>query len=117
MAAYSGTPTVNLAFEQGDRNGKLVRVVRNLTLSISSQGGTSNTIGAAALGFSTAAGSITAVNLVNFTDSSPQNRAISVWTNGVTIFLGDPQAATDAARSEPIDLTGTLQIEVYGWPA
>ena len=117
MAAYSGTPTVNLSFEQGGRDGKIVRVVRNLTLSISSQGGVTNSIGAAALGFSTAAGSITGVNLVNFTDGSSQNRGIIVWTDGVKILLGDPQVVTDADRCEPLDMTGTLQIEVYGWPA
>ena len=117
MSAYSGTPTVNLAFEQGDRTGKVVRVVRNLTLTISSQGGTSNTIGAAALGFATAAGSITGVNLVNYTDGSSQNRGIIVWTDGVKILLGDPQVSTDADRCEPLDMTGTLTIEVYGRPA
>ena len=117
MAVYSGTPIVNLAYEQGDRSGKLIRVVRNLTLSISSQGGATNTIGAAALGFATAAGSITGARLVNFTDGSSQNRGIIVWTDGVSILLGDPQVATDADRCEPLDMTGTLQIEVYGWPA
>lgn len=117
MSAYSGTPTVNLSFEQGDRNGKLIRVVRNLTLTISSQGGATNSIGAAALGFSANAGSITNVQLVNYIDGSSQNRGIVVWTDGVKILLGDPQVATDVDRCEPLDMTGTLQIEVFGWPA
>ena len=117
MPAYSGTPVVNLSYEDGDRYGKLIRVVRNLTLTISSQGGTTNTIGAAALGFSTAPGSITRVTPINYTDGALQNRAIFAWTDGVKILLGDPQVATDVDRGEPLDMTGTLQIEVAGWPA
>lgn len=117
MPAYSGTPVVNLAYEFGDRNGKLQRVVRNLTLTIASQGGATNTIGAAALGFAVSAGSITNVSLVNFIDGSLQTRFVFVWTDGVKIYLSDPQQATDASRGVPSDLTGTLQVEVYGWPA
>lgn len=117
MAAYTGTPTVNAWYELGDRNGKRIAVVRNLTLTISSQGGATNSIGAAALGFSTAAGSIMKVIAVNYTDGSTQNRAIFAWTDGVKILLGDPQVATDADRGEPLDMTGTLQIEVIGNPA
>lgn len=115
MSAYSGTPTVNLAFEQGDRTGKFIRVVRNLTLTISSQGGTSNTIGDAALGF--ASGAIDSVKVVNYTDGSAQNRGILAWTDGTNIYLGDPQVSTDADRCEPLDMSGTLQIEVTGRPA
>ena len=51
MSAYSGTPTVVSSWEQGDRNGKYLRVVKILDLTISSQGGASNTIGDTALGF------------------------------------------------------------------
>lgn len=112
MGAYAGTPTVNLAFEQGDRYGKLVRVVRNLSLTISSQGGATNTIGYAALGF--ASGGISGVRLVNYTDGSSQNRGIIAWTDGSNVYLGDPQVSTDADRCEPLDMTGTLVIEVYG---
>lgn len=112
MGAYAGTPTVNLAFEQGDRYGKLIRVVRNLTLTISSQGGASNTIGYAALGF--ADGGIDSVKVVNYTDGSSQNRGILAWTDGDNIYLGDPQVSTDADRCEPLDMSGTLQIEVTG---
>lgn len=114
MAAYSGTPTVNQAYELGDRFGKRVGVVRNLTLSVSSQGGATNTIGAVALGI--AAGTIRKVSLVNFTDGSSQNRGIMVWTDGSSVLLGDPQVATDADRCEPLDMTGTLTIEIRGLP-
>lgn len=110
MAAYSGTPTMVTFWEEGDRNGKLLRVVKKLTLTISSQGGATNTIGDTALGFT----SIDYVHLVNFTDGSSQNRAIHVWTDGTNVLLGDPQASTDNARGEPADLSGTLTILVAG---
>jgi hypothetical protein len=115
MAAYSGTPTVDLAYEVGDRFGKRVGVRRLLTLTISSQGGTSNTIGYAALGF--ASGFIYSVVVRNFTDGSAQNRGIIAWTNGTNVYLGDPQVTTDADRCEPIDLTGTLVLDLFGLPA
>ena len=114
MGAYSGTPTVNLSYELGDRNGKQIGVVRNLTLTISSQGGATNTIGAVALGIK--ATYLYKVVLVNFTDGGAQNRGIVVWTDGTNVLLGDPQVSTDADRCEPIDLTGTLTIEVTGRP-
>lgn len=115
MSAYSGTPTLVRSWSLGDRTGKQVGSVKYLTISISSQGGTSNTIGAAALGF--VAGQLYDVSVVSFTDSEPQNRAIFAWTDGTTVFLGDPQAATDAARGEPIDLTGTLTLKLTGQSA
>jgi hypothetical protein len=112
MAAYSGTPTVNSAYELGDRNGKLVGVVRNLTIAISSQGGATNNIPASALGF--VASSLKKVVAVNYTDGSAQNRAIFAWTDGNLVLLGDPQVSTDADRGEPLDMTGDLTIEVTG---
>lgn len=111
MAAYSGTPTIARSWYVGDRNGKQVEISKDLTLTITSQGGVTNTIGKAALGFS----SIYTVTLVNFTDGGPQNRGIIVWTDGTNVYLGDPQVVTDADRCEPIDLTGTLAIRVTGW--
>lgn len=112
MSAYSGTPTVNRSWEVGDRFGARREVSKDLTLTISSQGGTSNTIGDTALGFSV----IYSVHLLNFTDGSSQNRGILVWTDGTNVLLGDPQVSTDADRCEPIDLTGTLDIRVTGLP-
>ena len=110
MAAYSGTPTLVSGWEEGDRNGKFLRVAKILDLTISSQGGASNTIGDTALGFT----SIDRVEFINYTDGSSQNRALNVWTDGTNVLLGDPQASTDNARGEPIDLSGTLRILVAG---
>jgi len=114
MGAYAGTPTVNYKYEIGDRFGNRVGVIRNLTLTISSQGGATNSIGAVALGL--AASKIYRAVLINYTDGSSQNRGISVWTDGSIVLLGDPQVATAGDRCEPLDMTGTLQIEVFGLP-
>lgn len=114
MAAYSGTPTVIRWWYVGDRNGKQVEVSKDLTITISTQGSsTTNTIGKAALGFT----SINTVQLINFTDGSAQNRAISVWTDATNVILGDPQVVTDADRCEPIDMSGTLTFRITGSPA
>ena len=110
MAVYSGTPTVVSSWEEGDRYGKLLRVVKILDLTLSSQGGASNTIGDTALGLT----SIDYVHFVNYTDGSSQNRGLVVWTDGTNVLLGDPQTSTDADRCEPTDCTGTLRIMVAG---
>ncbi len=86
-----------------------------MTLTISSQGGATNSIGAVALGFK--AGYVWSVIVRNYTDGSSQNRGIIAWTDGTNILLGDPQVATDADRCEPLDMTGTLALEVFGMPA
>lgn len=115
MAAYTGTPTIVSAYEVGDRNGKRVGVRRILTLTLTAQGGATNSIGYAALGFASA--QILSVHAVNFTDNAAQNRGIIAWTDKSLVLLGDPQVVTDADRCEPIDLTGTLTIDCFGLPA
>ena len=112
MGAYAGTPTLVRGWEVGDRTGKRVEVVRDLVLTISSQGGASNTIGKTALGFA----SINTVTLIDFTDGGSQNRGIVVWTDATNVYVGDPQVGTDNARCEPLDSSGTLTIRVTGWP-
>lgn len=113
MGAYSGTPTIVRWWEVGDRYGKRVEVVKDLTLTISSQGGASNTIGDTALGFS----EIYKVDLIDFVDDSgSQRRGLTVQTDGTNVLLGDPQVTTDADRCEPVDCSGTLKIRVHGWP-
>lgn len=113
MGAYATAPTITRWWYVGDRNGKQVEISKDLIIAPSSQGGATNTIGKAILGFS----SIYSVFLVNFTDGSAQNRGIMVWTDGTNIYLGDPQVATDADRCEPLDMTGTLAIRITGMPA
>lgn len=113
MSAYSDTPTIVSVWEEGDRNGKFLRLAKILDLTLSSQGGATNNIPDFALGFS----SIDRVEFINFTDGSSQNRALFVWTDGALVLLGDPQASTDNARGEPADVSGTLRVLVAGQPA
>jgi hypothetical protein len=112
MSAYSGTPTVNRSYDLGDRFQKRVALVKDLTLTISSQGGATNTIGYAALGYQD--GGIHKVTVISYIDGSEVRRGILAWTDGDNIYLGDPQTATDADRCDATDMTGTLRIEVVG---
>ena len=112
MAAYSGTPTVVESYEVGDRFGKFRKVYRQLSLSLSSQGGATNTIGAVALGFRS--GGLQSVNCVLFTDGGSQKRAVWCFTDGTNLYIGDPTNATDATRGIPGDVTGTLVVDCWG---
>ena len=112
MAAYTGTPTVVLIWEESDRGGKYIRVCKRLSLTLSSQGGATNTISAASLGFTTA-GLVSAQCLL-FTDGGSQKRYVDLFTDGTYLYVGDPTQATDADRGEPADVTGTLVCEVKG---
>lgn len=115
MSAYSGTPTVNGIWETGDRFGKRIRVHKRLTITLSSQGGGTNTIGYAALGF--ASGGIQYVHCVLFVDGSSNNRQIALFTDGNNVYTADPSVATDANRGLAADVTGTLTFEIAGLPA
>lgn len=115
MAAYSGTPTIVSQWEEGDRFGKRQRVVKRLSLSLSSQGGTTNNIPATALGF--LAGTLSKATCILFTDGSSNKRVIWCFTDGTYLYIGDPTQATDANRGLPGDVTGTLIVEVSGQPS
>lgn len=114
MAAYSGTPTINKSWVETDKGGKTIRVRRQLSITLSSQGGAINTIGYAALGF--ADGGIETVHCIRFTDGSNQIRWVGLFTDGDNVYVADPTQATDADRGEPSDVTGTLVMEIAGWP-
>ena len=115
MPAYSGTPTNLSQWEEGDRFGKRLRVVKRLSLSLSSQGGTSNNIPATQLGF--LAGQLQKAECVLFTDGSSNKRVVWCFTDGTSLFVADPTQATDANRGRPGDVTGTLIVEVSGLPS
>lgn len=115
MAAYSGTPTVLSQWEEGDRFGKRIRVVKRLSLSLSSQGGATNNIPATQLGF--LAGQLQRSTCVLFTDGGAQKRVVWCFTDGTYLYIGDPTQATDANRGIPGDVTGDLIVEVAGLPS
>lgn len=112
MANYSGPPTILRSWEEGDRNNKIIRSVRRVSITLSSQGGATNLIPATALGF--VSGYLEKANLVLFTDTTPQKRALSLFTDGTNLYTGDPTTATDASRELPTDVSGTLICELYG---
>lgn len=113
MSAYSGTPTLLRKFERGDRFGKFVEFVKDLSITLSSQGSTASPIPASALGFS----SIYSVQFVNFVNGSSDSVALIVFTDGTNVYTADPTTSTDADRGDPTDVTGTLTIRVSGRPA
>ncbi len=115
MAAYSGTPTVLSAWVEKDQAGRALRLRKRLSLSLSSQGGLSNTIGAVALGFQ--AGSLQLAQTVLFTDGSSVKRCVGCFTDGDNLYTADPQVSTDADRGKAADVTGTLIVEVAGLQA
>lgn len=110
MAAYSDTPTVSAVWEEGDRFGKRRRIVKRMSLTLSSQGGETNNIPASALGFTT----IEKAVCISFTDGSSQIRAVDCITDGDYLYVCSPTQSTDADRGEPSDVTGTLVVEVSG---
>jgi hypothetical protein len=114
MAAYSGTPTrVGIgAYEKGERSGKLVSKVKRMSLSLTAQGGLTNTIGAVALGFRS--GGIISAKCILFTDGSANKRFIGLFTDGTNLYTADPLVSTDADRGKAADVTGTLICEVEG---
>lgn len=115
MADYSGTPTRNMYYEYGDKNGKTLGIRGNFTLTLASQGGASNKIPVTTLGFK--AGYMYGAVCCLFTDGGSQKRAVWCFTDGTNLYIGDPTNATDATRGIPGDVTGTLVVECWGLPA
>ncbi len=113
MGAIASTAVTQLAaWEEGDRQGKFVRVVKRLSVVLATQGGATNTIGAVALGFRAAG--LQKADCILFTDGGAQKRAVWCFTDGTNVYIGDPTNATDATRGIPGDVTGTLIVEVSG---
>ena len=112
MGAYAGTPTLLIAFEQASKNGQSICVVKRLTLTLSTQGGLTNTIGAAALGFR--AGGLISAECILFVDGGSAKRWIGLFTDGTNIYTADPTVAVDANRGAAADVSGTLTCDVRG---
>lgn len=108
----SSAVTQVAAWAEGDQQGKYVRVRKQLSVVLSSQGGATNTCGAVALGFRS--GGLQSAICLLFTDGSSQKRVVWCFTDGTNLYIGDPTNATDATRGIPGDVTGTLVVEVTG---
>ena len=113
MGAYTGTPTKLRAWDVGDRFGKRIAVAKDLTITLDTQGGGTNTIGKAALGFST----IYTVECLLFVDGSAVKRWIALFTDGDYVYTADPVVSTDADRGEAADVSGDLTLRITGLPA
>lgn len=82
-------------------------ILRRLKLVLTGQGGQTNTIGAAALGFSQM---LFCSNLVDITNSKGYPAAVDPTTNTIILFDG-------AAAPAPVDVTSTATyITVVGTP-
>ena len=116
MAAYTGTPTLvgPGSWERGDRGGKRISKVRRLSLTLTAQGGLTNTISAVSLGFRS--GGLIQARCILFTDGSANKRHVDLFTDGTYLYTADPSVATDADRGKAADVTGTLVCEVEGLP-
>jgi len=112
MSAYSGTPTIVRKWEVADRFGKFIEYAKDLTITLATQGGGTNTIGKTALGFS----SIYSVQCILFVDGSSNKRVVHLFTDGTNVYTADPQVSTDANRGLAADVTGTLTFRITGKP-
>jgi hypothetical protein len=114
MGAYTGTPTRvgPGGWEVSDRQGKLICIRKRLSLTLSAQGGATNTISATSLGFRSTG--LISAKCILFTDGSAQKRHVNLFTDGTYLYVADPTNPTDATRGIPGDVTGTLVCEVDG---
>lgn len=117
MAVFSASSTTLArvgpgSWEEGDRQGKFIRVRKRLSLTLTAQGGLSNTIGAVALGFRS--GGLISAQCILFTDGSSVKRFVALFTDGTNLYVADPQVSTDADRGKAADVTGVLVCEVTG---
>jgi hypothetical protein len=96
--------TVNRAFRQGGHSGK-DSLVLELTLALSGQGTSTNTIDAATLGLSKITSCSNAV-----TSAGALVLAVPSY-DGTTLLL----AATDASSGAPSDQSTTINIQVIGY--
>jgi len=83
---------------------------KQLTLVLSSQGGATNTVDASTVGFGVILGS---------TMAQKSDDALALHTcpsyDGSKLFFYDPAQATDANRDDPVDVSGTFRVLVWGY--
>ena len=83
---------------------------KQLTLVLSSQGGSSNTVDASTIGLGVILGS---------TMAQKSDDALALHTcpsyDGSKLFFYNPAQATDANRDDPADVSGTFRVTVWGY--
>jgi len=112
MAALTASAvTINRSWTEGGTNGKEYSC-RHVTLVLTGQGGTTNTIGAAVLLLTKL---VDCSNFVKNDDAIVYPAAID--TDGDNVLLTSLAQATDANRDDPADITATVVGVVKGWSA
>lgn len=115
MAALTAANVaVTRSWEAVDRAGCVKEKVSDLVLTLSSQGGLTNAINAATLGFSR----MNSVTFTNFYISGSTNSGITVGitTDGLKLFTCDSVSATAANHMTIADVSGVLYVRVTGNP-
>jgi hypothetical protein len=110
-ALAASAVTVYKAWTEAGTNGRLLSA-RVLTIVLSSQGGATNTVGAAALGFSY----IVSSSVAQKSDDSVVYLTSPSY-DGTKLFVYDMNVTTDADRSKPVDISATVRVLVKGYAA
>lgn len=84
-------------------------VTKQLTLVLTGQGGTTDTIDASTLGFQTIVSCSNAIS----SDNASIVVAVPAY-DGSKIFLANLAQATDANRDDPANITGTYRLTITG---
>lgn len=111
-AVASSDVTLVRQHEGGDRFGRLIERVKTYDVVFSANGGTANDVPASLFGLTT----IYWVEVIRAVDGSSALSWVAavVETDGEGLLLCDPEVATDAARGNPTNYTGTVRLRVAG---
>lgn len=116
MAAITSANVVVLQppYEHGSRHGKLVETRMVVQITLAAQGGTAGDIPASAFGLK----QITSVRDMAATiGGNPRHCPLQIANYGQNnnyIYPLDPTQATDATRTTPANITGTVVAEIGG---
>lgn len=113
MAAVASTDVTYVSgYELADKHGKLIEKVKIFDVVFSSNGATAADVPAALFGF-TAINSARAIRSI--VSSNPKWFIVQVNSAGTELLTYDPSTATDANRTAPANISGTVRVEVRGY--
>lgn len=118
MAAItSANVVISNQYEFGSRSSKFIEYRMIATITLAAQGGTAGDIPASAFGLK----QITNVRDIACTiGGNPRHCPMQIANFGLDgnyIYPLDPTQATDASRTTPANITGTVVVEISGIPA
>lgn len=113
MAAVATTDVTYIrGYERGDRFDKLVEKVKVFDVVFSSNGATAADVPASLFGFT----AITqAKALRTIVSTNPKWFVVQINNDGTELLTYDPSTVTDANRTAPANISGTVRIEVCGY--